>query len=507
MNPLNLKPVLPTMRLKLFAAFGSAMLVLVVAWVGIAAINNQAEAQARVYHAFEVRMRLRNVYESVLAAHVAQASYLLLGETDSLTQRRHVREAVAGDLARLLVLSTDAAQVARIKAFVPLLERDISALEESFRLIDTSDHATVLDFVTKNKSRFDHTQLDGAVREMREAEQQLIDERVDVTAGAQESTRVVLIVGAGVAFLLATFVITRIRKSILEIEKAHATIASQAHELETRTRQLERTVKDLDQFAYVASHDLKAPLRGITTLAQWISDDSKDRLDDEGREHLRLMQVRVARMEALVEGVLAYARAGRTALDNEPVDTNALVREVVDMMAQAPGGGSIVVETTLPTIHVAKIPFQQIWMNLISNALKHGARDGGVVRVGMRVANGESTYYVADSGPGIEPQYHDRIFGLFQTLSARDKVEGTGIGLAVVKKLIDHQGGRVWLESELGKGTTFYFVYPSAETTKTIQAFDPDGVISAPSQRRDRKAVSPSAADSGKASPPTSAGV
>lgn len=490
MKPFSLKPVLPQMRLKLLAAFGSAIFVLVVAWVGIAAINSQDEAQRRVYHAVEVRTRIRNIYEAVLAAHVAQASYLQLGETDSLTTRRQLRQRVAVDMTALLALSNDPAQLARIKAFIPVLEHDVSALEECFRLIDTSDRATVLDFVAKNKSRFDHTKLENAVREMREAEELLIDERMGATAGALEVTRIVLIVGAGIAFLLATFVISRIRKSVIEFEKAHATIASQAHELEARTRQLERTVKDLDQFAYVASHDLKAPLRGITTLAQWISDDSKDRLDEQGREHLRLMQVRVARMEALVEGVLAYARAGRTALDNESVDVNALVREVIDMMAQAPGGGTIVVETAFPTIQVAKIPFQQIWMNLISNALKHGARDGGVVRVGMKVDGGESVYYVADNGPGIEPQYHERIFGLFQTLSSRDKVEGTGIGLAVVKKLVDQQGGRVWLTSAVGVGTTFYFVYPSADTTKTLQAFDPDGLISAPSQRRRRKAAS-----------------
>jgi len=464
------------MRLKLLAAYGSAVLVLVVAWVGIAAINSQNESQERVYHAVEVRRHLRNVYEVLLAAHVDQSSYLLLGEPESLTAMRSIRGRVASELAALLASIKDTEQLARVTALVPIIEREISTLEARLRLMDTRDRATVLASIQQNKQRFDHTHLENAVSEMRTAEEVLIEERKHATLGALETTRVLLISGAGIAFLLATFVITRLRKSVLELEKAYAIIAAQAIEVATQTRALERTVKDLDQFAYVASHDLKAPLRGITMLAQWIQEDLKDQLDGQGREYLRLMQVRVGRMEALVAGVLAYARAGRTALATENIDGNALVREVIDMLAQAPGGGTVVIDSPLPTIHAVKIPFQQIWLNLISNALKHGASEGGVVRVGAYNEAGEVVYRVADKGPGIEPEYHDRIFGLFQTLSARDKVEGTGIGLAVVKKLVEQQGGRVWLTSTLGEGTTFFFVYPASEPTRTPMAsFDPAG--------------------------------
>ena len=462
MGPFHSESVVPATRLKLFAAFGSAMLVLVVAGVGIGAINTQSEAQERVDHAVEVRTRIHNVYEAVLHAHVAQASYLVLGATDALVVARSLRQQIRGDLAALLALTSDRDQLARINQFLPLLERDVSALEESMRIIDTRDRATVLEFLERNKQRYDHGPLESAITEMRTAEEVLIAERKDLTESALATSRVLLIVGAGIACLLAVFVITRVRKSVIALEKAHATIGAQAVALQTQTRTLERTVKDLDQFAYVASHDLKAPLRGITTLAQWILEDSNDRLDDQGREHLRLMQVRVARMEALVDGVLAYARAGRTAaLEQETIDTSALVREVIDLLVQAPGGGTVVIETALPPVHAVKTPFQQVWMNVISNALEHGTKEGGDVRVGARDGGGEVIYYVTDTGPGIEPQFHERIFGLFQTLSPRDNIEGTGIGLAVVKKLVEQQGGRVWLTSTVGVGTTFYFVYPA----------------------------------------------
>jgi len=306
---------------------------------------------------------------------------------------------------------------------------------------------------------------------MRTAEGEVIEERKSVTVGALESARVLLISGAGIAFLLATFVITRIRKSVLELERANAIIAAQAIEVATQTRALERIIKDLDQFAYVASHDLKAPLRGITMLAQSIQEDLKDQLDDQGREHLRLMQLRVARMEALVVGALAYARAGRAALATEDIDGNALVREVIDMMAQAPGGGTVVIDSPLPTIHASKSPLQRIWLNLISNALKHGAREGGVVRVGAHNEAGEVVYRVADQGPGIEPEYHARIFGLFQTLSARDKVEGAGIGLAVVKKLVEQQDGRL-AHVDRWRGYDFLLRLPGVRTVRTDPSHD-----------------------------------
>jgi len=151
MNKLSHKSALPPIRLKLLAAFGSALLVLVVAWVGIAAINRQNEAQQRVYHAHEVRFRLRNIYDAVLEAQVGQSSYLLLGETKSLTALRTMRARVLSDLAVLLAFTSDPAQLARLNALLPILEGDISTLEESSRLIDTRDRAMVLAFVEKNK--------------------------------------------------------------------------------------------------------------------------------------------------------------------------------------------------------------------------------------------------------------------------------------------------------------------------------------------------------------------
>lgn len=222
---------------------------------------------------------------------------------------------------------------------------------------------------------------------------------------------------------------------------------------------LERSNKELDQFAYVASHDLKAPLRGIANLTQWLEEDLGDRVTGTSLEHMQLLKGRVARMEALIDGILAYSRAGRTRDKPERVDVGKLLSESIELLA--PGEGiEIVVQPGMPTIETPRVPLQQVFMNLLSNAIKHTKRPGARVEVSATRRDDRYEFAVADNGTGIDPQYHDRIWQIFQTLAPRDKVEGTGIGLSVVQKIVESRGGRAWLESELGKGTTFYFTWP-----------------------------------------------
>jgi len=219
--------------------------------------------------------------------------------------------------------------------------------------------------------------------------------------------------------------------------------------------------RELDQFAYVASHDLKAPLRGIANLAQWIQDDTAERLAAESIEHMRLLQGRVHRMEALIDGILAYSRAGRVLKSPEAVDTGTLVREVIELLAP-PSGVTIQVPPQMPTLNAERVPLQQVFLNLIGNAVKYtrAERPDPVIRIDWRDAGNAFEFSVSDNGPGIEPEYHERIWGIFQTLAPRDKVEGTGIGLAVVRKIVETRDGFVSLESSPGQGAIFRFIWP-----------------------------------------------
>jgi signal transduction histidine kinase len=237
---------------------------------------------------------------------------------------------------------------------------------------------------------------------------------------------------------------------------------------QVRTRQeladlalaLERSNRELDTFAYAASHDLRAPLRGIANLAQWIEEDllADGSIKDETRDMLELMRVRMHRMEGLIEGLLDYSRAGRSHQAPETINVGRVVRDAVDLLSP-PDGVTIVIAPDLPSISTERVLLQQVFMNLIGNAIKHANRSDVVVEVSGRRVGPFYEFSVKDNGPGIAPDFQDRIWGIFQTLETRDRVEGAGIGLALVKKIVESKGGRAWVESGIGQGATFRFLW------------------------------------------------
>lgn len=224
-------------------------------------------------------------------------------------------------------------------------------------------------------------------------------------------------------------------------------------------QELESANEELKNFAYVVSHDLKAPLRAIGSLTNWIATDYADKFDDEGREHLRLLLGRVHRMDALIDGILQYSRLGRVHEEGTEVDLDALVYEVMDSLAP-PSHIRVEVDSPLPTVQAERTRIQQVFQNLISNAIKYMDKPQGEIHIGCVVDGKYFKFYVCDNGPGIEQRHFERIFQLFQTLSPRDRVESTGVGLALVKKIVELHGGSVWLESKVGEGSTFFFTLP-----------------------------------------------
>lgn len=233
-------------------------------------------------------------------------------------------------------------------------------------------------------------------------------------------------------------------------------------ERERLLEELANSNQELDQFAYVISHDLKAPLRGIANLSEWIEEDMETVLTDDTREQMNLLRNRVHRMEGMIDGILEYSRASREEKRPETVDTGALLAGVVDLL-NPPAEVRIQTAPKLPTLTTERLPLEQVFMNLIGNALKYGAPANGtaVIQVDARDAGGGMVEFsVADNGPGIPKEHHEKIFAIFQRLESRDPVEGTGIGLSLVKKLVESRGGRVWLESEPETGTTFRFTWP-----------------------------------------------
>jgi PAS domain S-box-containing protein len=234
--------------------------------------------------------------------------------------------------------------------------------------------------------------------------------------------------------------------------------------VEARTAELERSNRDLDQFAYVASHDLKAPLRAISLLAHWITEDATPVLPPASLQHLAKLNSRARRMENLLDDLLTYSRAGRIRQEPEIVDTRLLVQEIVDFL-NLPEGFTVKPGDSLPTLLTERVPLESVLRNLIQNACKHHDHpQSGEVTISAQELDDSVLFEVADNGPGIAPEYHARIFQLFQTLRPRDEVEGSGIGLAVVKKTVESRGGAIQIKSLPGAGTTFRFTWPHART-------------------------------------------
>lgn len=223
---------------------------------------------------------------------------------------------------------------------------------------------------------------------------------------------------------------------------------------------LEKTNEDLEQFAYVASHDLRAPLRGIDNLAGFIREDIGEDLDDDTRKNFELLQNRIHRMERLLDDLLAYSRAGRSETSFETVDFQALLKDVTTLIAP-PEGIDIRTNCGKIRIRAARAPLQQVLMNLIGNAIKHNDRPTGRITIDVCETPEAIKISVADDGPGIPEQFHDRIFNMFQTLKPRDELEGSGMGLAIVRKVVESAGGSIEIHSTTGvRGTRFTVVWP-----------------------------------------------
>jgi len=246
-------------------------------------------------------------------------------------------------------------------------------------------------------------------------------------------------------------------------EKLGTEVAERRRAEQEQTLLLHRlgeTNRELKDFAYVVSHDLKAPLRGIAVLAEWLETDYRDKLGADGTEQLRLLRDRATRMQQLIDGILQYARIGHVKEDVEPIDLHELVAEILDAVAP-PEHVTITVRHHLPKVVASRIRMTQVFQNLIANAVKYMDKPQGHIEIGHTEQARELTFYVADNGPGIDERHFEVIFGMFRTLASKDTCESTGIGLALVRRIVTAFGGRVWVESEVGKGSTFFFTFPT----------------------------------------------
>jgi signal transduction histidine kinase len=261
----------------------------------------------------------------------------------------------------------------------------------------------------------------------------------------------------------ALFVIQDVTDHVNQISKYRSIredLLEKESKLQALFQEVEKSNQRLEEFAYVVSHDLKAPLRSISSLSGWIMEDIEGDIGEEVEGHINLMQQNVAHMGNMVTGILEYSKVGSDSSQPESVNIAELLEETVGFL-NPPDGVSIEIKPNMPTLDIEKIKFQQVFQNLISNAIKYSNRPDCKISISCDKTDSYFDFSVMDNGPGIDPSYHENIFGLFKTIKSQDKKDSTGVGLAIVKRIVEEAGGSISVESSIGQGATFRVLWPN----------------------------------------------
>ena len=229
-----------------------------------------------------------------------------------------------------------------------------------------------------------------------------------------------------------------------------------------RTAQLEAANKELESFSYSVSHDLRAPLRAVGGFAELLWTDHGGQLDEEAQRKLGIIRGEAARMGTLIDDLLAFSRLGRKSLQPTELDMAALAQNVFDRLRAEPGGERVELRMgRLPRVCADRALLEQVWVNLLSNAIKFSSKkDQPIVEVGSISEEREHVFYVRDNGAGFDPRYRHKLFGVFQRLHDGAEFPGTGVGLALVQRIVMRHNGRVWADGAPGEGATFHFTLP-----------------------------------------------
>jgi signal transduction histidine kinase len=467
-----------SIQLRIGASFGVALLVIAIGWIGAGALSAALVMQAKATHTRAVADAGRQVLQALLDEESAARGYLLSRNDEFLAayQRARSGQPLVTPLRTLLVGDMEALRR------VDTLEQDVAERERELAYAVSLPPELALGRLREGSGQRAMERIRFQLDELVRDEEQMRDRIIARQRRTLSYTRAVIFGGTLVVFSLAVLVNVSLIRAVRDRDAGVHIVEEQATRLQDQTVRLlqheqdlgeqlvkqqqlsaalQRSNEALDQFAYATSHDLRAPLRGIMNLASWVEDDLGNAASEDVRQNLAMLRNRARRLELLIEGILAYARAGRAHAKPERVDTRALLVEVTELI-DPPAGVTVEPTGAWPTLTTERVPLQQVLMNLTQNAIKHGCPDGeGRVELGAAsLPAGGYRFRVTDHGAGVAPEFHQRIFGIFQVLAPRDRVEGTGIGLAVVKKIVEARGGEVGIESERGKGATFWFTWP-----------------------------------------------
>lgn len=505
-------------QLSLFACGTLLVLSLLLAW----SVERTRQANDWVEHTLTVQRELSGYSRDLVDAETGQRGYLLTGSEADLAPYNRVVADNPARLAQLAQLIVDDGARGELQKLAGIFQKKLAELAQTIALARTGKLPAALGIVRQGTGRTLMVQFRRVANQIGDRESALLASRQAGAASGDRNIQIGIAIGATLAILLILFAtertVWRIEDRARHMMQAIAAmtagrldqrvqsdssdgigkvaqafndmadkmLASREAQagaeagLATANRQLlaevgqraaaqarlfrsvaelKRSNEELDNFAYSASHDLKAPLRGIRNLAEWIAADIGPGAGGDALENLALLNSRVDRLDLLLESLLQYSRVGRAGAAPEDVDIAVLVREIATYLAPR-DGLTVTYRGPVPALRTDKAPLEQVLRNLISNGLKHHDRTAGGVVVSAADLGDCIEFRVEDDGPGIAATYHERIFQMFQTLRSRDEVEGSGMGLAIVKKSVEGHGGKIRVESvPPARGTTFVFTW------------------------------------------------
>ena len=433
------------------------LLTLVPALLGVLAWKSARgviEARKDVARTNELVKGLEMLLSALKDVEVTQREFILTGDTDYIERIRQARFSIGLELNRVAAMGAEPYWVELLRTAIP---QKFDEIEETIKLRQSGDFEAASNTILRNRGSQAMDDIRKIVSNIIIRENENLAKR-----GAEQET--------SFTSAMILFVIVLLFASVL-IGLLHYLTQREAQELERRvalrTEELQRSNEDLQQFAYVASHDLKEPLRMISSYSSLLQRRYQDRLDEDANEYIGFIVEGVKRMNLLITDLLDYSRAGQT--DDEAmaeVDPEPVLRSVLDnLKVTIADAGAVVTHDRLPKVLFDPMRLSQLLQNLIGNAIKYRGDKKPVIRVSAERNGSETVFSVRDNGPGIPAEHHETVFGIFKRLHGKE-VEGTGIGLAMCRRIVERHGGRIWVESTPGSGATFRFTVPVAAPVK-----------------------------------------
>ena len=474
---------LPTMtfKRKLSAGLAAAFSVLiVVAILSYLSLAHNVEDRRWVTHTRVVLEKLDDLQTTLLDAEAGQRGYISAGEESYLVPFQIGHARAGHEVKELRELTADNADHLRaLDRLEPLIDAKFAAMDATVVTRKRSGLAAGAEALRQGSGKQLMDQIKVVLSDMRQEEDRLLLVRSADLETSSRRTRTVIIVGEGLGFFflfVAGFVIHEEMKQRARAEEEvrnlnadlERKVAERTAELAERAKDLERSNMELQQFAYVASHDLQEPLRTISSFTQLLAKRYQNKLDEKAGEFINYAVDGCKRMQTLINDLLAFSRVGTQGKPLVAVSCEAALDRVLRALKMAiQDSGAVITREPLPVVLADEIQLCQLFQNLIGNAIKF--RDTDVPRVHISAERNGTGWKIAvrDNGIGVSSEHSDRIFVIFQRLHTRTQYPGTGIGLAICKKIAERHGGRIWVEPTPGGGSTFCFTIEDAETGKT----------------------------------------